>query len=330
MSETSGAAISPQARARFFELARSSRTITVGCHVNPDGDALGSALALAEGLEQTGAEVEVVCWHQAPATLKFLPGVNKVRRRASREADLAIIVDLESFNRLGGASADFEEAQMLVVIDHHIPKERPGDLRLVDPTSASTAGIILDLLDGSPITITPTMAENLLTGVVTDTGCFRHSNTTPQVLRQAARLCELGGSLSRVTEEVYQRRDPAAARLLGWALSNYNISPDGRLAWLTLTNDILKEVGASDEHTEGIVNEMLAQSTVEAAALLREVEPGRVKGSLRSRGMLDVAACAQQFGGGGHRNAAGLVLSHSWAEAERQVVEAMSRCLASS
>ncbi len=322
--------MTPEVRRQFFDLVQGSSRVLIGCHVNPDGDAIGSALALAMAVEQLGAEADVVCWHEPPANLKFLPGTQRIRRQAGREADLAVIVDLESFSRLGGAPDAFREAPVLAVIDHHIPRDRPGDVRLVDQESASTAGILLDLFEAGPIQITAEIAECLLAGVVTDTGCFRHANTTPEVLRQAARLCELGADLSRVTEEVYQRRPEPAARLLGEALAQYRTASDGRLAWIALRSDRMAELGASDEHTEGIVNELLAQENVEAAFLLREVHSSRAKGSLRSRGAIDVAACAREFGGGGHRNAAGLVVDFSIDEAERAVLAAMQKCLASS
>jgi phosphoesterase RecJ-like protein len=324
------AGLSPEVLRQFFDLVQGSSRVLIGCHVNPDGDAIGSGLALAMAVEQLGAEAEVVCWHEPPANLRFLPGAQRIRRQASREADLAVIVDLESFSRLGGAADDFRNAPVLAVIDHHIPRDRPGDVRLIDQESASTAGILMDLFEAGPVQITAEIAECLLVGIVTDTGCFRHANTTPEVLRQAARLCELGADLSRVTDEVYQRRAEPAARLLGEALVQYKTALDGRLAWIALRADRLAELGATDEHTEGIVNELLAQEKVEAAFLLREMNSGRTKGSLRSRGSIDVAACAREFGGGGHRNAAGLVLDLTIDEAERSVLAAMQKCLASS
>jgi phosphoesterase RecJ-like protein len=312
----------------FLREVSASRRILVGTHLNPDGDALGSAMAVSHVLDQLQAPHDVTCHHAAPMNLKFLPGINRVKQEApKKEYDLGIIVDLEALDRLGSLRTAFEDIPRLIVIDHHVPHEAPGELRIIDTSSPATSAILCDLFFDSNIKITPQIAECLLTGIVTDTGSFRYPNTTPHSLHLAARLLEQGASLPRITEEIYMKRQEAALRIMGEAIHRMKTSHNGRLAWVVLTRDLMASFNASEEHTEGIVNELLSIDTVEIAVVIREGISGRYKASLRSRGGHDVAQVAQSFGGGGHKNAAGLTLEPPADVAEAQIIEALGEIL---
>ena len=317
-------------RAFEAEIGRASK-ILIGTHLNPDGDALGSALGLALYLESLGKTVEVLCHHPAPKNLRFLPTVDRVHQTPQlTDHDLGIIVDLESFERLGSTAPYFETMSRLVVIDHHVPHEEPGDLRLIDNTSAATALILTRLFETLNAEITADMATCLYTGIATDTGSFRFRNTSSDALSAAALLLEKGANLELVSEEIFQNRQLSSARLLGHALETMKLDVDDRLAWGCLSFRDFEWAKATDEDTEGFVNELLSIETVQIAALLREAVPGKIRCSLRSRRGFDVATVAREFGGGGHKNAAGCNFEGSLDDAEHQLIEGMRKCLASS
>ncbi len=324
-------ALDPQEIEAFFESIGSARRAIIGTHLNPDGDALGSALAMSHLLDALEVEHEVVLHNGPPNNLKFLPGVDRVRHEAGlKDHDLAIVLDLDSLDRLGRVRPVFERAPKLILIDHHVPHHEPGDIRLVDATSPATALILARVFFEGRVNITPAIATCLLTGIVTDTGSFRFRNTTAESLAAASRLLELGGDICLVSEEVYQKRPVAAAKLLGHALDNLKFTDDNRICWAVLRHEDFEKFHAIEEHTEGIVSELMSIDTVQIAALVREPTFGRVRASLRSREAIDVAEAAREFGGGGHRNAAGCTFEEPIESAEARLVERLRQCLASS
>lgn len=312
------------------EIAAAS-TIVIGTHLNPDGDAFGSALGLALYLESLGKTVEVLCHHDAPRNLRFLPTVGRIRQEPTLPShDLGIIVDLDSFERLGTTAPYFQSVPRLVVIDHHVPHEAPGDLRIIEIGSAATALILTNMFQSLDAEITPEMATCLYTGISTDTGSFRFRNTSPDALAASALLLEKGANLELVSEEIFQNRRLSSARLLGHALETMKLDVNDRLAWSCLSYRDFEWAKATDEDTEGFVNELLNIETVQIAAIMREAKPGKIRCSLRSRRGFDVAEVARQFGGGGHKNAAGCNFEGDLADAEQQLIEGMRRCLESS
>lgn len=303
----------------------------VGTHMSPDGDALGSAIAFSLWLDQIGLENEVLCQDAPPSNLNWLPHVDRVRQEPiGGPFDVGVIIDLEAMSRLGRAAPYFEGLPQLVTIDHHIPVESPGDLRIVSTKSPATAAILCDLFFDSDVEVTPEMATCLATGIVTDTGSFRYANTTAHSLHLVARLLDAGVNLAEISEAVYMSRRLPAARLTGHVLSNMRLECGGRLAWVVVPNEIFELYGAADQDTEGLANELLSVETVQVAAVLREHKPGKIRGSLRSRSHFDVAGVAREFGGGGHKNAAGVSFDGDIDKAERQLVEALKLCLDSS
>jgi phosphoesterase RecJ-like protein len=310
---------------------KGARRVLVGTHLNPDGDALGSALAMAYLLDELGVECEVVCNNPAPWSLEFLPGVHRLRQAPLlRDHDLGVVLDLDALDRLGRTRPYFEALPRLIVVDHHIPHESPGHVRLIDATAPATALILTRLVRHSGVRINASMATCLLAGIVTDTGSFRFSNTTPEALSLSAELLACGGDIATISEEVYQKKPLPAVRLLGRLLAKMRIECDARLATASLDVEDFLETEAGEEHTEGLVNELLAIRTVRIAAVIREPKPGKVRASLRSRGEVDVAEVARRFGGGGHRNAAGCTFDEPLEMAERRLVEALKTCLESS
>jgi phosphoesterase RecJ-like protein len=322
--------ITPNLLEGFRKELHAASSVVIGTHLNPDGDALGSALAMSLYLDSLKIHNEVLCHHPAPKNLQFLPGVKRVRQTPKEEKhDLAIMLDLDSLERLGSTEPYFSACDRLIVIDHHVPHEAPGNLRIVDTSAAATAVILTQLLEAVDANITPDMATCLLTGIVTDTGSFRFRNTNPESLSVSSRLLERGGDLTRVNEEIFQSRQLAAVRLLGHTLDQMQLACDDQLAWSSLAMEDFEFANATDEDTEGFVNEMLFITSVQIAAIFREPKPGKIRCSIRSRAQYDVAEVAREFGGGGHKNAAGCTFDLTLDEAEHMVVERLKACLAS-
>jgi len=322
--------IAGQMAPEFLKEVRAAGSVLIGTHLNPDGDALGSALAVSHYLDSLNIQNEVLCHHAPPRNLQFLPGVSRVRTTPKNEKhDLGIVVDLDSSDRLGSTQPFFAECPRTMFIDHHIPIEQPGDVRIVDTSAAATAHILTQLFLALDFNFTSDMATCLLTGIVTDTGSFRFRNTTPESLQLAAILLEHGGDINKVSEEIFQRRTLSSARLLGFCLERMKLECDGRLCWSILEHEDFEITAARDEDTEGFVNELLSIETVDIAFLVREPYKGRARVSLRSRAQFDVAEVARVFGGGGHKNAAGLNFESFEEDSIPKLVAELRRCLAS-
>lgn len=314
----------------FFSQIERAQDVLIGTHLNPDGDALGSALAIMHLLDEIGVKNEVICNNLAPYNLQFLPGADRVKLKPERSGhDLGIVLDLDNFDRLGRTREHFEDIPDIILIDHHVPHEGPGSLRIVDSSAPATALIINRLLEQSKSEITPEIALCLLTGIVTDTGSFRYGNTTPEALHASANLLAKGGDIVLVCEEVYGKKPLQSIELAGRMLSKLQLDMDHRIAWAVLNSQDFEEFGGTEVHTEGLINEMLAISTVKVAALVRQPSGGRVRASLRSRDPIDVSEVARVFGGGGHKNAAGCTFDTDIDHAEMMLVEELRRCLES-
>lgn len=310
---------------------RAAKRVLIGTHLNPDGDALGSALGLMHILDSMGVASEVVCHDDAPYMLRFLPGIERLRlETAYGDHDLAVMLDLEAMERLGRLRPLFEGFEPLIVIDHHIPHQSPGTIRLIDVEAPATALILARFVKHIGLPISPELATCLLAGIVTDTGSFRFGNTTPEALEVSAELLAAGGDIVKVGEEVYQKHPYPAMKLLGLALERTTLELDGRLAWTILRPEDFAAVGADESHTEGIVSELRSIDTVQVAVLIKEVKRGKVRVNLRSRGGIDVAAVARHFGGGGHRSAAGCTFDTSVDKAAEALLEWLRKCMASS
>lgn len=315
----------------FTSALKSASSVLIGTHLNPDGDALGSALAVSHYLDGLGIENEVLCHHMPPRNLRFLPGVNRIRQTPKEEKyDLGIVVDLDSLERLGNTEPFFANCEKTIFIDHHVPHDAPGDIRIVDTSAPATAVILTRLFLLLGAEITPEIATCLITGIVTDTGSFRFRNTTPESLSLASKLLEQGGDINQVSEMVFQSKPISSARLLGFTLERMQLDCDNQLCWSALSHDDFEQNHGADEDTEGFVNELLSIETVQISALFREPKRGKIRCSVRSRGDYDVAAVARIFGGGGHRNAAGCTFEGPMEEAIDKLVVELKRCLESS
>ncbi|MDR3707594.1 MAG: bifunctional oligoribonuclease/PAP phosphatase NrnA [Capsulimonadaceae bacterium] len=318
-------------RTKAAAAIRAASKIAMACHVNPDGDALGSMLGLGLAIEAGFPDKQVTMLAQdgVPFIYRFLPGSDRiVTRSGPLDLDLAIVVDSGDIARVGKSIEPIiSSAQSVLDIDHHIGEGSFGSVRLLDNRAAATAEIIFDLLVELDLPITQAIATCLFTGVITDTGSFRFMNVTPRTLRVAASLIEFGASPALIAEQVFDNRPFEATRLMGLALSTLSSTPDGRVTWATVSREAFDQAGASDEDTEGFVNPVRAVRGTEVAILFREVAKGRVRISLRSTEHVDVSHVAGKFGGGGHRMASGCSYEGSLDEAVAALVAAVNEAL---
>lgn len=302
-----------------------AKRIVMACHISPDGDALGSLLGLGLGLRASGKDVTLLSADGVPETLAFLPESGTVQTVTDRrDFDLAIVVDSGDMTRIGNARAAIESAPVLMDIDHHVTGAPFGTIRLIDGDAAATAEIVFDLLISLGLEITVPVAENLLCGILTDTGSFRFRNTTPRTFQVASALTAIGASPNPIAEAVFENRSFASQKILGRALQNMKISPDGKVVWSAVTQSDFADTGASDTDTDGVSSQLQAVRGAKVALFLREANPGSWRVSLRSKEPFDVSAVAAQFGGGGHKLASGCRLTGALADVEAQLLAAVA------
>ena len=315
---------------RAAEAIRAAQTLVLACHVNPDGDALGSMLGLALALAPLNKSLTLLSQDGVPDILRFLPHSDTVQQTTDIPAfDLAVVLDSGDLSRVGDKVQPLiGRARRVLDIDHHVLAGAFGDVRVLDSQAASTSEIVYALVRAMGLPLTPDIATCLFTGVITDTGSFRFQNVTPNTFRVAADLLEAGAPPAHVSENVFENRTFAATRLLGQALAALSQTPDGRIVWARISAEDFAALGATDEDTEGVVNYVRGVRGAYAGVLFREMAPAddapaKIRISLRSREGVNVATVAQQFGGGGHRMAAGCTLTLPLAEAEAAVVAAL-------
>jgi bifunctional oligoribonuclease and PAP phosphatase NrnA len=290
-------------------------------HVHPDGDVLGTLLALGLSLEARGWSVLAGGPHAAPDMLSFLPGVDRYRRleRIEGRFDVAVMTDCPNPARAEGLFAEARAAAAsLVNIDHHPDNRRYGDVDWVEPSAAATGELVYDLLVALGAPLTRDVATNLFAAIHTDTGSFRYSNVTPRTFEIAARLVAAGADPAFVSGALYERRAPDALRRLGEVLGRIEVSADGRIGWLALPAGTVPD---SFVEAEDLVNYPRSIASVRVACLLRERD-GQVKVSLRGKGEVDVRKVAARFGGGGHPNAAGATVPGTLAAVTGLVLDA--------
>jgi phosphoesterase RecJ-like protein len=272
-------------------------------HINPDGDAIGSALALASALESMGKKVYVYNKDRIPELYKFMPGhkrFNSSLKNAFTKAPVLVLLDCNSPERAALEQYSFRRS---IVIDHHQTETAYGDVRWVVPGAAATGLMIFFLIKAMGVALTKGMATNLYTAIVVDTGTFRYSNTSSEVLITCAELIKAGADPSYIAECLYDRWEKDRFKLLVMTLNNLEIKND--VAMMHITKNMFQKTGTSSEDTENFSNFPRQIKTVKISAFFRDVGGGFWKASLRSKGNINVAKIAELYGGGGHRNAAG-------------------------
>ncbi|MEW6409885.1 MAG: bifunctional oligoribonuclease/PAP phosphatase NrnA [Nitrospirota bacterium] len=319
---------------KIIEIINRNSTFLITTHINPEGDAIGSELALFLILKKLGKKAMILNSDTVPLIYRFLPHSEAIVvsnpelvSGLSGDYDVLFIVDCGDLERTGLRIEGIRGK--IAVIDHHITSKPFGDHSWIEPSASSTGEMIYELAVSLGVNIDTDIAINLYTCILTDTGSFRYSSTTPKALKIAGLLLEKGIDPWRVTEEVYESQSLNRIRLLGMVLSKIEISDDGKIAWIVVTQDMYRDTATTAEDTENFANYPRAIRDVDVSIFFRELENGRFKISFRSKGHIDVSAVAQIFGGGGHHNAAGCVIEAGLDDAKRMVISAVENIIRS-
>jgi phosphoesterase RecJ-like protein len=259
----------------------------------------------------------------------FLPGFEDIQSEPPRGVDPQLVFFFDSGNleRSGSAVRRIAAHATLINVDHHPSNTRFGDINVIDPDASAVGQIVMEMLDHFGYKITATIATNLYVALLTDTGGFRHENTTPRALDNAARLARLGADPGHIATQVYKMRPETTLKLSGLALATMRVEMDGRLAWARVTRRMLKEANAVMAESEGIIDTLNSIAGLELAILFKEVSSDLTKISVRSRGAVDAAALCATFGGGGHIRAAGAEIEKGMDEATKFVLEAAKEAI---
>lgn len=264
-----------------------------------------------------------------PQLYSWLPSFNEIVEEPPRGADpgLAFFFDSGNIERSGEGVKHIANHATIVNIDHHTSNSKFGDLNIIDPDASAVGQMVMQMLDQFGWPITPTIATNLYVALMTDTGGFRHENTTPQALRDASRFADLGAKPGEIATMVYKMRPVTTLKLSGLALATMRVELDGRLAWAKVTRAMLREAGAVMAESEGIIDSLNSIAGLDVTILFKEVKSDLTKISVRSRHNVDSAELCGQFGGGGHPRAAGAEIAKPLDEAITGVLAAAKEAI---
>jgi phosphoesterase RecJ-like protein len=320
---------SPHIVQKIIQAVRESQTVCVVGHVRPDGDCIGSQLALAIALKNEGKDV--ACWNEdlVPDKLRFLDTQKMFDLpKLGRKFDCVVATDCASFERLGKVRDCIGERKVFINIDHHTSNTRYADLNWIASKEPSTGELIYRLLKTARWPITRPIADCLFTAVSTDTGSFQYASTTPATFNVASHLVESGADLDRISQEVYQSFPLARVQLLRHVYNKFRLTHDSRTAYFWLKKRDYTRTGAGRDDSEGLIDHIRAIEGVIVACLFEEMEPELTRISLRSKsGDVDVNQIAGQFGGGGHPAAAGARIPGKPLAVQRRVLNAVKKAL---
>lgn len=304
---------------QVVELIENKHTFGITTHVKPDGDGVGSSLGLYWLLRSLGKSAEVVVKGEVPVAYRSLPGADKIRdvARIDRKYDAIFVIECSGLERPG---INGLEDEYTINIDHHATSEHFGTINWIDPTASAVGEMIYNLCKAIGGRVTPEIAECVYMALVTDTGSFHFSNTTDRTLKVASELVKAGVKPADISEAVYNNYPWSRIELMRQVLGTVKRDSSGKVAYLRQTLKMREEAGAVDGDNNGFVNIPLAAREILAAVYMREVGKDKFRVSLRSKGDINVAKIAEQFGGGGHRNAAGLTIEGDWDEKEQEIV----------
>jgi phosphoesterase RecJ-like protein len=298
--------------------------VAVISHVNPEGDAIGSTLAATLALRAAGKRTGAFNADPVPPELRHLPGASEVRCAADREPPYAccLVVDTSDLARTGGLVGALGPGAVVLNVDHHPGNSRFGTENWVDPAASSAGEMVARLLREGAFPLTPDVAANLYAAILTDTGGFRYANTSPAALRTAAEMVEAGADPESIARGLSGNRSLGEWRLLGEVLTGLRVEAGGRVAWVEVTMAACARAGVGMQAADEVIEYPRNLAGVRIAIAFKERSADEVRVSLRSHGAVDVAALAAQFGGGGHRNAAGCTVRGGIAEVRATVLAA--------
>jgi bifunctional oligoribonuclease and PAP phosphatase NrnA len=311
---------------RVKELVDQGQRFLIATHIDPDGDALGSAFSLCFALNELHKEAWVYLRDSIPYQYEFLPrprtllGPTDLTRNGF---DALFVLDCGDLHRIGDELQRFRGNSFVVNIDHHDANEAFGQLNILDDRASSTAEILYRVLKALDVAFTKEMAVNLYTAVFTDTGSLRYPNTNALAFAICQEMVQHGAVPSVVASGIYENHPKARFDLFCLVLSTLRTHRDGRVATMYATKEMFDKTRTSKEHTEGFVEDLKQMRGVEVALFVRQIGPARFKASMRGKGSVDLAAIARIFGGGGHKNAAGCTVEGPLKQSIRTLIEAI-------
>jgi phosphoesterase RecJ-like protein len=293
---------------QIADVIKKQKEIALVSHIIPDGDAIGSALALGLALQNLGQKVQILNPDGVPKIYTFLPGSDLLSTKFTIIPKTIILLDCSDIDRIGPLKYSLSKEDQIINIDHHISNTFFGSLNFVDTSASATGEVVYKLIKHLDTEITSEIATCLYTAIVTDTGSFQYENTTDETHLIASKLLSLGTDLSVIRRFLWESVPLKSIQLLAETLKTLEIGCQGKIAWISLPFETYHQYGVNAEYIEGLVNYPKSIEGVEIGIFFKEIEPGKIKISLRSKTKIDVNKLAQKFGGGGHKRAAGCIL----------------------
>lgn len=314
----------PVAAIRDAILQRQRFVVT--SHARPDGDAIGSQVAMAYALRALGKEVQLVGADPAPPPFQTLPGVRdiQVSPTVNGQFDAAIVMECAELSRTG---VEGFEKYFVINIDHHPGNKSYGAINWFDAGAAACSEMVFDVINALGVALTPEIATHIYVAILTDTGGFHFSHITPRTFEICRRCTEAGAQPEAIARAVYDSCTMGRLRLMGAVLHNLEFEAQGRAVLAALTLKLLEETSATHEDADGLINIPLTVKDIQAVVFFKEIAPNDFRISLRSKGNVDVNRVANVFGGGGHKNAAGCSLNGPYPDVRRRVVDELAKVL---
>jgi phosphoesterase RecJ-like protein len=296
-------------------------------HARPDGDSIGSQLAMAYALRALGKHVEIVNKDPAPSPLMTFPGVSEIRvaGEVTGDFDAAIVMECSEIGRTGVAGLD---RYFVINIDHHPGNAAYGAINWFDGDAAACAEMVFDIVQALGVPLSVEIAVHIYVGILTDTGSFHYSSISARTFDICRQLVEAGVEPPKVARSIFDSNSLGRLKLFGSVLSTIQLEDGGRLAVVAVDREMAAAAGGTYEDTEGIINLPLTVREIQAVVFFKELDPRLFRVSMRSKGEIDVCSVAKQFGGGGHKNASGCTVAGTYEEVRARLVAAITEAIA--
>lgn len=311
---------------QIIAAVRPRRRFVISSHSRPDGDSIGSQLAMAFALRALGKDVTVVNLDPAAQQFMAFPGVRDIRiaPAAAGNFDAAIVMECSDYARTGVAGLD---RYFTINIDHHPGNTGYGQINWFDPSAAACAEMVFDVVRALDAPLSIEIATHIYVAILTDTGSFHFSNLSPRTFDICRQLLEAGVDPVRIARQVYDSASLGRLKLCGAIMTGMDVDPSGRIAVLYVDRAMANGAGATFEDTEGVINQPLTVKEMHAVIFFKQTEGDEYRVSLRSKGDVDIGAVAKAFGGGGHKNAAGCTVKGNIGELRRTLVDRVARAI---
>jgi phosphoesterase RecJ-like protein len=311
---------------RIRDAIRARQRFVISSHARPDGDSIGSQLAMAFALRALGKHVEVVNQDAAPAPLMAFPGVPGIRvaERVDGEFDAAIVMECSELKRTGVEGLD---RFFVINIDHHPGNADYGAINWFDGSAAACAEMVFDVIRALDVPLSVEIATHIYVGILTDTGSFHYSSISSRTFEICRQLVDAGVDPPRIARSIFDSNTLGRLKLFGAVLSSIELEHDGRLAVVCVDRAMAAAAGGTYDDTEGLINLPLTVREIQAAVFLKEIDKDDYRVSMRSKGDIDLCAVAKKFGGGGHKNASGCSVTGRYADVRARIVREVTAAI---